>query len=95
MSAEPCSHPAQHSRAAPAALYEATVRHVRRQTIERAFTHRVYYWLVDLDPPAPTITVFGLGAPGDGYLESQTASGELVVRQPFALRVDIEALVQN
>jgi uncharacterized protein len=38
----------EHSRAAPAALYEATVRHVRRQTIERAFTHRVYYWLVDL-----------------------------------------------
>jgi uncharacterized protein len=49
VSAQPCSSTAQHSRAAPAALYEATVRHVRRQTIERAFTHRVYYWLVDLD----------------------------------------------
>jgi uncharacterized protein len=49
VSAQPCSRPAQHSRAAPAALYEATVRHLRRQTIERGFTHRVYYWLVDLD----------------------------------------------
>jgi hypothetical protein len=39
--------------------------------------------------------VFGLGAPGDGYRESQTASAELVVREPFALRVDIRALVKN
>jgi Uma2 family endonuclease len=65
------------------------------RSVEYAEAGIPHYWLVDLDPPAPTITVFGLGAPGDGYLESQTVSGELVVRQPFALRVDIEALVQN
>jgi Uma2 family endonuclease len=52
-----------------------------------------HYWVVDLDPPAPTITVFGLGAPGDGYRESQTATGELVVSEPFPLRIDIDALV--
>lgn len=52
-----------------------------------------HYWLIDLDPPAPTITVFGFGAPGDGYVESQTATGELVVSEPFDLRVDIAALV--
>ena len=52
-----------------------------------------HYWLIDLDPPAPSITVFGLGAPGDGYEESQTATGELVVREPFPLRIDIDALV--
>jgi Uma2 family endonuclease len=51
-----------------------------------------HYWLVDLDPPAPTITVFGLGAPGDGYVESQTASGELVIDEPFPLRIDVAAL---
>jgi Uma2 family endonuclease len=51
-----------------------------------------HYWLVDLDPPLSTISVFGLGAPGDGYLESQTVSGELVVREPFPLRVDVAAL---
>lgn len=52
-----------------------------------------HYWMVDLDPPAPSITVFGLGAPGDGYRESQTATGELQVAKPFPLRVDIDALV--
>jgi Uma2 family endonuclease len=52
-----------------------------------------HYWLVDLDPPVPTIAVFGLGAPGDGYVESQTAAHELVVDAPCALRIDIEALV--
>lgn len=52
-----------------------------------------HYWLVDIDPPAPSITVFGLGAPGDGYVESQTATGELVVSEPFRLRVDIPALL--
>ena len=65
------------------------------KSVEYAEAGIPHYWLVDLDPPAPTITVFGLGAPGDGYLESQTASGELVVRQPFALRVDIEALFRT
>jgi Uma2 family endonuclease len=54
-----------------------------------------HYWVVDLDPPAPTITVFALGAPGDGYVESQTASGELVVTQPFEMRIDVNALVDR
>jgi hypothetical protein len=31
------------------ALYDATVTHVRRERLHRAFTHAVYYWLVDLD----------------------------------------------
>jgi Uma2 family endonuclease len=52
-----------------------------------------HYWVVDLDPPAPSVTVYGLGAPGDGYAESQTATSELVVQEPFAMRIDIEALV--
>lgn len=52
-----------------------------------------HYWLVDLDPPAPSITVFGLGAPGDGYAEGQTATGVLVVAEPFELHIDIRALV--
>ena len=65
------------------------------KSVEYAEAGIPHYWLVDLDPPAPTITVFGLGAPGDGYRESQTASAELVVREPFALRVDIAALVKN
>lgn len=50
-------------------------------------------WLIDLEPPRPSITVFGLGAPGGGYRESQTATGVLVVAEPFALRIDIDALV--
>jgi Uma2 family endonuclease len=54
-----------------------------------------HYWVVDLDPPAPTITSFALGAPGDGYVESQTASGELVVSEPFEMRIDLEALVDR
>jgi Uma2 family endonuclease len=52
-----------------------------------------HYWVVDLDPPAPSITVYGLGAPDDGYVESQTATGELVVQQPFEMRIDIGALI--
>jgi Uma2 family endonuclease len=52
-----------------------------------------HYWVIDLDPPVPSITDFGLGAPGDGYEESQAATGELVVREPFPLHIDIDALV--
>ncbi|MGH3942018.1 MAG: Uma2 family endonuclease [Pseudonocardiaceae bacterium] len=52
-----------------------------------------HYWLVDLDPPAPSITVFHLGAPGDGYLESPARAGELITTAPFTLRIDIPALV--
>jgi Uma2 family endonuclease len=53
------------------------------------------YWVVDLDPPAPTITAFALGAPDGGYAESQTASGELVVAEPFDMRIDVDALVDQ
>ncbi|WP_158228321.1 hypothetical protein [Pseudonocardia sp. MH-G8] len=42
-----------------------------------------------MDPPAASITVYGLGAPGDGYEESRTATGELVVPEPFGMRIDI------
>jgi Uma2 family endonuclease len=52
-----------------------------------------HYWLVDLDPPVPSVTVYGFGAPDDGYVESQTATGVLVVQEPFELEIDIEALV--
>jgi DUF1365 family protein len=31
------------------ALYDSRVRHVRRQALDRAFDHRTYLWLVDLD----------------------------------------------
>ncbi|MCX6464361.1 MAG: DUF1365 domain-containing protein [Pseudonocardiales bacterium] len=37
------------SRVAVPALYDARVRHVRRQVLDRSFTHAVYLWLVDLD----------------------------------------------
>ncbi len=52
-----------------------------------------HYWLVDLDPPAPSITVFHVGAPDDGYIESPATAGELVTTAPFSLRIDIPALV--
>lgn len=51
-----------------------------------------HYWVVDLDPPRPTITAFTLAAPGGGYVESQTASGELVVAEPFEMRIEIDGL---
>lgn len=52
-----------------------------------------HYWVVDLDPPVASITVYGLGAPGDGYVESQTAAGVLIVQEPFEMRIDIDALI--
>jgi Uma2 family endonuclease len=52
-----------------------------------------HYWLVDLDPPVPSITVFHLGAPGDGYVEAPATAGQLVTTVPFDLRVDIPALI--
>ena len=45
------------------------------------------------DPPAPTITAFAHVAPGDGYVESQTAAGELVVSEPFEMRIDVGGLI--
>jgi Uma2 family endonuclease len=52
-----------------------------------------HYWLVDLDPPAPSITVFRLGAPDDGYVEGSATAGRLVTTVPFDLCIDIPALV--
>jgi Uma2 family endonuclease len=52
-----------------------------------------HYWLVDLDPPAPSITVFHLGAPDDGYVEGPVIAGQLVTTAPFDLCIDIPALV--
>ena len=54
-----------------------------------------HYWLVDLDPPAPSITVFHLGAPGEGYVEGPATTGELVTTVPFRLRIDIPALISG
>ena len=34
-----------------AALYDATVAHVRRIDPPHAFAHRIYLWLIDLDAP--------------------------------------------
>lgn len=34
-----------------AALYEATVRHVRSEPVRNAFAYGGYYWLIDLDDP--------------------------------------------
>ena len=62
------------------------------KSVEYAEAGIPHYWLVDLDPPTPTVTVFGLGAPGDGYVESQHVSGGLVVAEPFELRIDVAAL---
>ncbi|GAA0920121.1 hypothetical protein GCM10009559_02520 [Pseudonocardia zijingensis] len=39
--------------------------------------------------------MYGLGAPGDGYVESQTATGELVVTEPLEMRIDVDALVDR
>ena len=35
-------------------LYRAVVAHTRHLPMRRHFTHRVYYWLVDLDDPQPS-----------------------------------------
>lgn len=52
-----------------------------------------HYWVVDLDPPAPSITVFHLGAPEIGYVEAPATTGQLVTTTPFSLCVDIPVLV--
>ncbi|MGH3707373.1 MAG: Uma2 family endonuclease [Pseudonocardiaceae bacterium] len=52
-----------------------------------------HYWLVDLDPSAPSITVFHQGAPDDGYVEGPATAGQLVTTVPFDLCIDIPALV--
>jgi Uma2 family endonuclease len=67
----------------------------RLKAFEYAEAGIPHYRVIDLDPPAPSITVYGLGAPDDGYAESQTATGELVVVEPFEMRIDIGALVER
>ncbi|MGH3906130.1 MAG: Uma2 family endonuclease [Pseudonocardiaceae bacterium] len=52
-----------------------------------------HYWVVDLDPPAPSITVCHLGAPDVGYIEAPATSEQLVSTVPFSLCVDVPALV--
>lgn len=52
-----------------------------------------HYWIVDLDPPAPSITVCHLGAPDIGYIEAPAATGGLITTAPFTLRIDIPALI--
>lgn len=52
-----------------------------------------HYWLVDLDPPAPSITVFHPGTPDDGYVEGPATAGQLVTTVPFDLCIDVPALV--
>jgi hypothetical protein len=46
------------------------------------------HWVVDLDPPAPSITVYHLAAPGDGYVEEPAIDGVLETTVPFPLRID-------
>lgn len=54
------------------------------------------YWVVDLDPPASTLTVTTLGAPGEGYVEQPAISGALRATVdldgPVELTVDVAAL---
>jgi Uma2 family endonuclease len=52
-----------------------------------------HYWIVDLDPPAPSITVCHLSLPDVGYVEAPSATGQLVTIVPFSLRINIPALV--
>jgi Uma2 family endonuclease len=63
----------------------------RLKSFEYAEAGIPHYWLVDLDPPQPTITVLS----GDGYGHRRVATGELLVAEPFDLRIDIEALVDT
>jgi Uma2 family endonuclease len=66
---------------------------LRLKPCEYAETGIPYYWIVDLDPPAPSITVFHPGAPQDGYIEAPATTGEMFTTVPFTLRIDIPALV--
>jgi Uma2 family endonuclease len=66
---------------------------LRLKPFEYAEAGIPHYWLVDLDPPAPSIRVFHLGAPDDGYVEGPATAGQLVTTAPFDLCIDIPALV--
>lgn len=65
---------------------------LHRKPVEYAEAGIPHYWVVDLEPPAPSIAVYHLGAPGDGYIEAPAVAGELVTAEPFPLRIDIAAL---
>jgi Uma2 family endonuclease len=52
-----------------------------------------HYWIVDLDPLAPSITVCHLGLPDVGYVEAPAVTEQLVTSVPFSLRINIPALV--
>lgn len=80
-----------------AALPEDDSAHyeLQEKAFEDAEAGIPHYWVVDLDPPAPATTSFALGAPGEGCVESQTASGVLVVTEPMKLRIDVDALVDR
>lgn len=58
------------------ALYEAAVRHVRTEPVHNAFTHRTYYWLVDLDHlprlPRPLRLLAGFRAADHGRGDAST-----------------------
>ena len=49
------------------ALYDVLVEHRRSQTLDDAFTHRMYLWLVDLDdlPSFPGVAFRGADHLGD------------------------------
>lgn len=66
---------------------------LRLKPFEYAEAGIPHYWLVDLDPPAPSITVFHLGAPDDGYIKGPATAGRLVTTVPFDLCIDIPTLV--
>jgi hypothetical protein len=51
-----------------------------------------HYWLVDLDPPAPSITVFHW-AHRVTAMSSPAAAGQLDTTVPFELLIDIPALL--
>lgn len=66
---------------------------LRLKPFEYAEAGIPHYWLVDLDPPAPSITVFHVGAPDEGYVEEPAIAGQLITTAPFGLCIDISALV--
>jgi len=69
---------------------------LRLKPFEYAEAGIPHYWLVDLDPPAPSVTVFHLSAPDDGYIEyieGPATADRLITTVPFDLCIDIPALV--
>jgi len=52
-----------------------------------------HYWIIDLDP-RPSLVACHL-AGGFGYLDAPATDGSFVAAEPFAVRVDLEALEQR